>query len=773
MSKKIISLLLTAMLAVSMVAVAAVSVSAEVDEQGRYTPDEGTETNRYYFYMPSDWYNDCATQAGVYWWEATDAPTAWPGYNAQSTESSSIYYCDVPTDAATVIWNNGFDGGEDVSDPNYTKALQTVNISADYMVDGDSEAYSSEFFKEMEDSFNGDKAKLGNFADNFFYDEENDLGFVFSYQNMIYVINPDLITVSEKGKSTCGGEWYFYFGDGTYGTYPTAEESAEKGCLYSTDYQPPKADPTEPATEVTTEASTEATTEDATSATSDPEADNTLNLTVNATSNYFPMATAEYNKSTNEVVVTYSMKSEKNVLDTQWYLTYDPTVLKLSDKNTKASICPTIGENCVVNTEFNNQVIYTATNLNLFDFSSNENTFAQFVFDVKDISAIAPTTTTVDLTVDVLRVSNVNPSTDRSDENEEVILVDNCQVQTGAAESVKVDTNTTLTPSTYVPETEPTTEEPTEATTEAPTEEPTEEPTEATTVSVNTLDVTAMSNICDPANYTVNWNDGETKTVTVSYFLDTEMDVLNTQWLLTYNPSSLTLKSVSMPFATAGAMYNSNVEIGEVKGSCSNINLYEISADVPFVTATFDVVATGETLVDLHVEELTLSEVDPATGATDESKETAVVMNGQVLAPITANATITEVEVPTEPSTEPTTEEPTEPSTDATDEPSTEEPTEPSTDATDEPSTEETEPSTDATESTGSTDTTDAPATFEPTDATSATEATTVTSQSTVSNVPGNGNAVQTGDSSLAVIILSILIGSTAVMLILRKRENY
>ena len=86
MSKKIISLLLTLMLTVSMVAVAAVSVSAEVDDQGRYTPSEGVETNRYYFYMPSDWYNDCAFDAGIYWWLGADAPEAWPGYGAKNAE---------------------------------------------------------------------------------------------------------------------------------------------------------------------------------------------------------------------------------------------------------------------------------------------------------------------------------------------------------------------------------------------------------------------------------------------------------------------------------------------------------------------------------------------------------------------------------------------------------------------------------------------------------------------------------------------------------------
>ena len=53
-------------------------------------------------------------------------------------------------------------------------------------------------------------------------------------------------------------------------------------------------------------------------------AESSLALTVNATSNYFPMASAKYNAVTNQVTVTYIMQSPKNVLDTQWHISYDP-----------------------------------------------------------------------------------------------------------------------------------------------------------------------------------------------------------------------------------------------------------------------------------------------------------------------------------------------------------------------------------------------------------------------------------------------------------------
>ena len=237
---------------------------------------------------------------------------------------------------------------------------------------------------------------------------------------------------------------------------------------------------TEPAT---TELATDATA--ATEATSATE-DSSLALTVNATSNYFPMASAQYNASTNQVTVTYNFESAKNVLDTQWYISYDPTILSVAEENTVNSVCPAMnGKGAYVN--LNNKVDGTgyvrfcASDLSLYNFSE-KTPFAKVVFDVKDISKVAPVSTTVDLVVQVLRVSELNPDTEMTDSAKEVVLVDKEVVKKDpVASAVKVDLSTELTPSTYVEPTtvEPTTTEPTEAPTTAPvtTQPATEEPT--------------------------------------------------------------------------------------------------------------------------------------------------------------------------------------------------------------------------------------------------------------------------------------------------------
>ena len=742
MSKKVISLLLAIMLTVSMVAVAAVSVSAEVDDEGRYVPTEGTETNRYYFYMPNDWLNDCAFTAGIYWWQGTDAAKAWPGYNAQPGDVAGVYYADVPSDVATIIWNNGFDGGDDETSEDYAKAIQTMNIGAEFYDEGESDLYPA-----------GTE----------------------SFDNMIYVVDPGKIDVSDfSGKMMCGGEWYYYYGNGEYGVQPTKEEAVAAGALFNTEYQPPKGGPTPteptPTEEVPTEPTpTEAVPTEPTP--TEPVVDSAPYLTVNATSNYFPKATAEYNAETNEVTVTYWFKSSKDMLDTQWYISYDRDVLSVSSKNTPMTICPTVGRSAVLNldTKEDHKIKYNASNLGLYDFSK-DSVFAQIIFDVKDISASAPVTTTVDLTVDVLRVSALDPNTFQTATEEEVILVNNCEV--ASAPSVEVTRRTTLTESTYV---EPTTAEPV-PTEPVPTEPATTEPVPTEPTDVLNLTVNATSNYFPEAKAEYN---PTTEEVTVTYYFQSAKQILDTQWYMTYDSEILTLSEKNSvdtvcPTMASTAVLNLSRE-NTIYFNASNLGLYDFTTEAPFAQVVFDVndisaIAPVTTTIDLTVEVLRVSELAEGSTMTDSSKEEILVNNGKVVPSTlvvvrrTALTESTYVEpttapIPTEPTpTEPT---PTEPvPTDPT-------PTEPAeTDPTPtEPA--ETDPTTP-----------DVTPTVPDEGATDATSATGATSGGTsTSDTPSGGNsnnnngAVQTGDASLAVIILTLLVVATGVMLALRKRD--
>lgn len=463
MSKKVISLLLAVMLTAAMIVVAAISVSADTDDEGSYVPSEGTETYHIYFCKPDDWENKYTSDAGVYWENGSDTPSAWPGYSARNADIKNVYCSDVPTNVDKVIWNNALKGTDDLTNSEYKLAYRTTDINFKGYEKGESDYYP-----------NG----------------------VESFDNMIYIINPEFTSENDKDELIFTGEWFYYYGNGEYGNAPKkadlkAGDYYGKDGVFPTEYNPSGEETTaESTTEVVTESET---TESATSGAAATEcttssAESSLALTVNATSNYFPMASAKYNAVTNQVTVTYIMQSPKNVLDTQWHISYDPSILSVADVNTAKSVCPTMdGRGVYVNFKNKSEgvgyVSFGASNLGLYDFSE-KTLFATVVFDVKDVSKVAPVSTTVDLVVEVLRVSEVNPDTETTDGSKEVILVDKEVVKKApVAAAVKNDLSTELTPSTYA---EPTTAEP--STAESSTEETTS--TEATKATEKTQEST-------------------------------------------------------------------------------------------------------------------------------------------------------------------------------------------------------------------------------------------------------------------------------------------
>ena len=290
---------------------------------------------------------------------------------------------------------------------------------------------------------------------------------------------------------------------------------------------------------------------------------------------------------------------------------------------------------------------------------------------------------------------------------------------------------------------------------------------EPSTPAVDNLTINATSNICQAIG-SGTFNVGDK--VSVYYLLDTkDAQLEEVQWALTYDKNLLTLDSLTMP-EIADGMVNMN----DVSGNASNLALYDFAGGKKLVEAVFTVNGTGTTNVDLNVVDLTLGKLNPATGTVDADSEYEAVVNGDM-----ANDLFDHInsDAKVEAYVEPTTTEP------ATTEPTTVEPTttEPATEPTDAPSTEPTttEPATVPTDA-PSTEPTDAPATVAPTtpDATSATQVATKgqsTADTATSDTPANGtssNAVQTGNASMAVVILLALVSATGVVYFTRKRFN-
>ena len=282
MSKKLISIILSCVLVASLAVVGVVSVSAAIDKDGRYVPSEGvTETHRIYFFMPESWKSEKfnASDAGAYWWNGADACEAkdgsvhgspWPGYKMQVYDAdANIFYIDLPADVPNIIFNNYLNGGERTTDKSgnvtyqYSKeqfeaAAQSKDSPCQfYSAYQDDDYYDNmldgEFWNKAQEAFEGnDKTFLGNFKDNFFIETENDLGFSMTFDNMIFVIDPENYDVNElSGKLSYGGNFYFFYGknaDGKYeyGGLPNYEMAKDNGVLYVLDKDAKPATPIQP-----------------------------------------------------------------------------------------------------------------------------------------------------------------------------------------------------------------------------------------------------------------------------------------------------------------------------------------------------------------------------------------------------------------------------------------------------------------------------------------------------------------------------------------------
>ena len=282
MSKKLISIILSCVLVASLAVVGVVSVSAAIDNDGRYVPSEGvTETHRIYFFMPESWKSEKfnASDAGAYWWNGADACESkdgtskgapWPGYKMQVYDAdANLFYVDLPADAPNIIFNNYLNGGEKTTDKSgnvtyqfskeqFEAAAQTKDMTCQYYSAGDDDYYDNmldgEFWTKAEEAVVGnDKSFLGNFKDNFFIETENELGISMTFDNMIFVIDPENYDVNElSGKLSYGGNFYFLYGknaDGKYeyGGLPDYEMAKENGVVHVLDKDAKPATPIQPS----------------------------------------------------------------------------------------------------------------------------------------------------------------------------------------------------------------------------------------------------------------------------------------------------------------------------------------------------------------------------------------------------------------------------------------------------------------------------------------------------------------------------------------------
>ena len=487
-------------------------------------------------------------------------------------------------------------------------------------------------------------------------------------------------------------------------------------------------------------------------------------LTVHSTSNFFddnPSVTYKGADIPEQVIIYYYAATDKyKVINGQFNMKYDPTVLAFKEaSNTDDDDAPTV---CPVAKSV--QCNFTAgEGLAKFNFSDAQGDrlvkkdgtpipVVKLVFDV-----IGKGDTTVDLDVYKLTFKDFDAETDPdtwymfyngSDDGGAAIknmLVNNgTEIYTlfdpEAPEPIPTTAEpTTAEPTTVEPTTvpEPTTAEPTTAeptTVEPTTAEPTTENVKLTVNAKAFVDEAALKDqkfdfSAMEASVTVD----KGQNVVVKYAIDTTdaesvvKAIESLQWIANYDPAVLSLVSAEMPKITTGAAYNTTVP-GTVKANASKINPgYDVQPTDEFIVLTFNALEAGETTVNVTLTDLLLD-------------------NGDKPEPTTAEPTTVEPTTVEPTTVEPTTVEPTtvEPTTVA---PTTEAPT------TVAPTTEA--PTTVVT-------TTVAPTTSKATSDTATKDSTKTTTNATV----------KTGDASMALIILLVLVSGTAAIFFARRRTS-
>ena len=158
----------------------------------------------------------------------------------------------------------------------------------------------------------------------------------------------------------------------------------------------------------------------------------------------------------------------------------------------------------------------------------------------------------------------------------------------------------------------------------------------------DSLTVVATSNFFPESTQTFTADDlaASDGLVTVTYFIKSEKQLLNADWLFTYNGEEVEVKEDDntnvMPNAKDATINfkPTSAEYG-IKGNCTSLNAYYLDTEdgkrTGFVTVALRPKATkGTTTVDLKVIDMTFTEVEPAQQSVTEN-ETVVVADGKIL----------------------------------------------------------------------------------------------------------------------------------------------
>ncbi len=765
-TKKIISLVLVAMLVMAMATVALVSTSAMNADEFHVVAgapelcgsnwDPADTNNQMTYNADKDVYEKVFTNvaAGTYEFKVTTGG-AWDNgdFNLTGDAMYGGANASVTVDADGSTVTVGFDG---------SKALVTVTGATDAPVDTPTDAPVD---TPTDAPVAGDTLTIY-FENNWLWPEVslycwNDGG----YENAEW---PGAAMTEIVGKSGDGVYDIYkmevpanitgivFSGEGGYGRdqsedvtdikdgfvyYMTYDEATATKPCQSYEYAPvvvPTDAPTDAPTAAPTDAPTAAPTDAPTAAPTDAPTD--APVVSDKTAVVLNGAETEVAVG-DKITYTVDLTAARLFDNIQAIVSYDATKLQLTRYESEdpdvedwevegPKACPNL-DGVIYNAGVENQVKFNASKVAGYNFKEDKNLVTL------EFTVIAEGTSEIDLVIEEMTIKG----------GEESYFTDGAQVITDGI---------TVTEAINAPE------QPSEPST-APTE-PSTAPTEPSTAPAD--------------KNTVSLNDGDVYEVTVgdeiTYYVDLTAARLfeNIQAIVSYDATKLELVryesedpdvedwEVEGPIACPnldGVIFNAG-ETGVVKFNASKVAGYNFKEEANLLKLTFKVVGEGESLIDLVIEEMTI-----------KGGEESYFTNGQAVTTegIVIDQYITGNTVPTEPSTAPTepSTAPTQPST----APSTA-PTQPSTAPSTAPTQPSTAPSTAPTQpSVAPTEPSTAPS-VAPTESTPApTQGATSTEGTTGGS---DADAPETGAAAYIYVVMAVLSMAALAVVVLRKKVN-
>ena len=307
--------------------------------------------------------------------------------------------------------------------------------------------------------------------------------------------------------------------------------------------------------------------------------------TISAKSNVLGNASVTSSTGSGRVTVKYQLKSGLPVANAQWNLSYDTSKLRLVSSTDKMT--PNLSGD-YTNT-YNNR-IYGAFSDPAGASFTGQKTFVQAEFEV-----IGTGTANVNLTVNELSVGTGSGS---NYQIAQAVADGQKQTLTGSFASGNISGSAQAVLGSAM-EDETTGDDP---------------------VETKTLTVNATSNFFAKGSAVIS----ETaSTVTVEYLLKSNLPVLNSDWVLTYDTTKLSFNksATGKMMPNVPTVASNEPTPGRIKGSYSNTSTDDFSTEKTFVKAVFDKKGTGTADVYLDVQVLGLTNDNDDNGyLVDKSK---------------------------------------------------------------------------------------------------------------------------------------------------------